>query len=171
MNDVEKQGFKISPVVRFNSKENQKTITNNKEMNNMNDNFWDVPKPTTNSFKPYFQSISRLCEMYGKDEMKNFLEMKEQNESTDNHIYHDWMTLLKMSDTLCEIMIDSTFENPLLQKELIRLRNTSLWLDIEKQVTEISNKPKFKDWIERNNRETQEYIEYLKSLGGSDDNE
>lgn len=98
-------------------------------------NGWDVPKSTTNSFKPYFQSISRLFEMYGKDEMKHFLEMKEQNESTENHIYHDWMTLLKMSDTLCEIMIDSTYENPLLQKELIRLRSTSLWFDIEKQVT------------------------------------
>lgn len=91
-------------------------------MNNMTNNFWDVPKPTTNSFKPYFQSISRLCEMYCTDEMKHFYEMEEQNESTENHIYHDWMTLLKMSDTLCEIMIDSTYENPLLQEELVRLR-------------------------------------------------
>ena len=101
------------------------------KMNNMTNNFWDVPKPTTNSFKPYFQSISRLCEMYGTDEMKNFLEMEEQNESNENHIYHDWMRLLRMSDTLCEIMIDSTDENPLLQEELIRLRNTSSWFDNE----------------------------------------
>jgi len=42
------------------------------------------------------------------------------------------------------------------------------WLEIEKQVEEINNKPKFKKWIDRNN---QEIDEYMKSLEDSDHKE